>query len=94
MIPPPKNAVPNASDHDIRNQHVDVINEQGWIAWQQKTRYGFRALVELAMLRYKTIIGPKLKARRLSQQKTETAFSARVLNIMTSLGMPISIKIA
>lgn len=39
------------------------------MASQQETRYGLRALIELAMLRYKTIIGPKLKARKLSQQK-------------------------
>jgi hypothetical protein len=94
VIPPPKNAVAKASDHDIRNQHVDVINERGRMAWQKETGYGLRALVELAMLRYKTIIGPKLKARKLSQQKTEAAVSVRVLNIMTGLGMPISVKIA
>jgi hypothetical protein len=94
VIPPPKNAVANASEHDIRNQHVDVINERGRMAWQKETGYGLRALVELAMLRYKTLIGPKLKARKLSQQKTEAAVSVRVLNIMTALGMPISVKIA
>jgi hypothetical protein len=45
------------------------------------------------MLRYKTIIGPKLKARALPQQKTESSISVRVLNRMTALGMPISVKI-
>ena len=45
------------------------------------------------MLRYKTIIGPKLKARNLPQQKTEASISVRVLNQMTSLGMPVSVKI-
>ena len=69
VIPPPKNAVANASAQPIRNQHVDVINKQGRIAWQKQTNYGLRVLVELAMLRYKTIIGPKLKARELLQQK-------------------------
>lgn len=64
------------------------------MGWQQDTRYGLRALVELAMLRFETIIGPKLKARKLSQQKTEAAISVRVLNIMTGLGMPVSVKIA
>ena len=46
------------------------------------------------MLRYKAIIGPKLKARKLPQQKTEDGVSVRVLNRMTKLGMPISVKIA
>lgn len=44
---------PDASDHDIRNQHVDAINERGRMEWQKETRYGLRALEELAMLRYK-----------------------------------------
>ena len=63
------------------------------MAWQKQIRYGIRALVELAMLRYKTIIGPKLKARELSQQKTEAAVSVRVLNRMTNIGMPVSVKV-
>ncbi|MCP4862904.1 MAG: IS5/IS1182 family transposase, partial [Alteromonas sp.] len=94
VIPPPKNAVPNASAQPIRNQHVEAINNQGRMAWQKQTNYGLRALVELAMLRYKTIIGPKLKARELPQQKTEAAVSVRVLNRMTGLGMPLSVKVA
>ena len=93
VISPSENALPNASDHAIRNQHVDIINEKDRMAWQKEMRYLLRALVELAMLRYKTIIGPKLKASKLSQQKTETAVSVRVLNIMTGLGMPASVKV-
>ncbi len=93
VIPPPKNAVPNASVQPIRNQHVDAINNHGRMAWQKQNNYGLRALVELAMLRYKTIIGPKLKARELPQQRTEAAVSVRVLNRMTGLGMPVSVKV-
>ncbi len=93
IIPPPKNAIPNASAQPSRNQHVDVINNQGRMTWQKQTNYGLRALVELAMLRYKTIIGLKLKARELPQQKTEAAISVRVLNRMTGIGMPVSIKV-
>lgn len=93
VIPPPKNAVPGNSDHDQRNNHTDFIKEHGRIAWQKKMNYGLRALVELAMLRYKTIIGPKLKARKMPQQKTEAQISARVINRMTGLGMPKSVKV-
>ncbi len=64
------------------------------MAWQKQTNYELRALVELAMLGYKTIIGSKLKARELLQQKTEAAVSVRVLNRMTGLGMPVSVKVA
>ena len=45
------------------------------------------------MLRYKTIIGPKRKSRKISQQKTEADISVRLLSIMTKLGMPISEKV-
>jgi hypothetical protein len=64
------------------------------MAWQSSTGYGIRAYAELVMLRYKTIIGPKLKARETPRQKTESQISARVLNIMTKIGMPISMKAA
>ena len=93
VIPPPKNAVPNANAQPTRNQHVDAINNHGRMAWQKQTNYGLRVLVELAMLRYKTIIGPKLKARELLQQKTETVVSVHVLNRMTGLRMPVSVKV-
>ena len=63
VVPPTNIAAPNASGQPIRNHHVDAINNQGRMAWQKRTNYGLRALVVLAMLRYKTIIGPKPKAR-------------------------------
>ena len=45
------------------------------------------------MQRYKRIIGFAMKARALPQQKTEAWVSASALNIMSNLGMPISVKI-
>ena len=45
------------------------------------------------MLRYKVIFGAKMKAREIARQKTEAQLSVRVLNIITSLGMPQSVKI-
>jgi len=93
IIPPPKNAVEGNSSVDQRNEHTSFIKKHGRMAWQKMTEYGMRAYAELAMLRYKTIIGPKMKARKLPQQKTEAQVSVRVLNRMTGLGMPISIKV-
>jgi hypothetical protein len=46
------------------------------------------------MLRYKKIIGPSMKAREIPQQKTEGGIGVRVLNRMTSLGMPESVKVS
>ncbi len=43
---------------------------------------------ETLMGRWKAVIGPKLKARLLENQKTEAKIGARVLNRMTELGRP------
>ena len=94
IIPPPNNAVKGSSKHQQRNNHTEFIEQHGRMGWQRHFDYGLQALAELAMLRYKTIIGPKLKARKLPQQKTEATISVRVLNHMTKLGMPISVKVA
>jgi hypothetical protein len=45
------------------------------------------------MFRYKTIIGRRLHARTLSNQKTEARVGCEVLNRMINLGMPISVRI-
>lgn len=46
------------------------------------------------MMRYKTLIGRSLRARSLPAQKVEAVVGCTVLNVMTSLGMPISCKVA
>jgi hypothetical protein len=72
---------------------VISIEEVGRIAWQKENDYGLRSHVELCML-YKKIIGPSMKAREIPQQKTESGIGVRVLNRMTSLGMPVLVKVA
>ena len=54
--------------------------------------YGKRSLAEVAMFRYKKVIGRSLHARSLPAQKTEVA--CKVINIMTGIGMPVSRRIA
>jgi hypothetical protein len=93
IIPPRKNAVEDTSNYKQRNTHTTAIKNLGRMAWQKLMNYGIRAHSELAMLRYKIIIGPKMKARKLPQQKAEANVSARVLNIMTLLGTPKSVKV-
>lgn len=94
VIPPRKTAVvgtqsgsPNQRDH-----HIDMINTEGRLAWQEATDYGQRALVETTMGRYKSIIGPRLRARRLEAQQTETNIGVAVLNRMLAAGRPNSVR--
>ena len=63
------------------------------ITLPKENDYGLRSHVELCMLRYKKIIGPSMNAREIPQQKTEGGIATRALNRMTSLGMPVSVKV-
>ena len=88
--PPPglKNPPPT------RGAAVARIAEIGRKAWKEEAHYHRRSLAETAMCRYKTIIGPGLKARTLETQKAEAAVAVRCLNRFTALGMPKSLRIA
>lgn len=52
-------------------------------------QYGRRSLGEVAMMRYKQLIGRSLRARSLPTQKVEAAVACKVMNITTSFGMPV-----
>jgi hypothetical protein len=54
---------------------------------------GRRSLAETAIYRYKTIIGRRLHARSLPNQRTEAKIACNVLNQMTSLGMPATVRV-
>ncbi len=95
-IPPIKNAIVHddkSNDFGSRNHNVAYIDEHGSYSWQSHSDYNFRALGEVAMFRYKTIIGDKLYSRKLNSQKVESRIGCVVLNKMTALGMPRSVKV-
>ena len=93
IIPPRSTAVPSETPTSQRNRHLQMITEHGRINWQRSSGYGRRSLVETAMYRYKTIIGRRLQARTLPNQQTEAKIGCNVLNRMTNLGMPVSVRI-
>jgi hypothetical protein len=88
--PPPKLKNPAPT----RGAAVARIAEIGRKAWKQETGYHRRSLAETGVYRYKTLIGPSLKARTLDNQKAEAAIGVRCLNRFTALGMPRSLRIA
>ena len=93
VIPPPSDAVISPEGTTQRDHHIRLLEEVGRIAWQKENEYGLRSHVELCILPYKKIIGPNMKAREIPQQKTEGGIATRLLNRMTSLGMPVSVKV-
>ena len=99
VIPPRKGAAirpPPRLEHPppTRGQAVARIAEVGRNAWKQETGYHRRSLAETAMSRYKTIIGPSLKARTFANQQAEAGIAVHCLNRFTALGMPVSVRIA
>ncbi len=84
IIPPPKNAVPGACAG--RNAHLEMIAEGGRMACQKATDYGQRSRGEAQIGRYKQVIGPDLRSRKMETQTTETRIAVKALNRMTRLG--------
>jgi transposase len=96
IIPPRSTAVPSNTAETAptqRDQHLQLIQERGRLGWQKAVNYGRRSLGEVAMMRYKTVIGRRLRARTLPTQKAETAAGCKVINVMTRLGMPVSRRV-
>jgi hypothetical protein len=97
IIPHRSTAAPSATAETAstqRDRHIQLIEEPGRLGWQRSVNYGKRSLAEVAMFRYKKVIGRSLHARTLATQKTEARVACKVLNIMTRFGMPVSRLIA
>ena len=90
-IPPPKNAALSLNavqNPTVRDRQITNIAVHGRMAWQKTSGYNQRSRIETQMGRWKAVIGPKLKARSLKNQKSEAKIGVRVLNRMTELGRP------
>lgn len=97
IIPPQKNAVEKHKDEDVspllRDEHIREIQKIGLAEWKKKHGYHRRSLSETAMYRMKQLFGSYLSNRTIDSQGTEAFVRCNALNIMTSLGMPISVPV-
>ena len=93
IIPPRRTAVPDEAMTTQRKAHVAAIAKHGRMGWQRRSGYNRRSLAETGVYRYKNIIGRRLRARTLPNQRTEAKIGCNLLNRMTRLGMPISVRI-
>ena len=89
-IPPRANAVPWAPDHP-RTQALAAIAADGLPAWKQAVGYHRRSIAENAMYRFKQLFGDHLASRLFETQVTEVQARVAALNVMTYLGMPVSV---
>jgi hypothetical protein len=97
VVPPRSTAVLSASaetDPTQRDRHIQVIAEQGRMAWQKTSGYNARAGAEGTMSRYKRIIGDTLRSHSRPTQETETRIAVTVLNRMLDLARSESVRAA
>ena len=94
VIPPDSDAVYSKNSHQERNHNILRIAIVGRMQWQKERNYGQRNYSELAIQRYKRILGNTMQSRELERQKQEAMIGCGVLNKMTSIGMPKSYRVA
>jgi hypothetical protein len=91
IVPPRSTAALSASadtaptrrDHNIRE-----IASHGRMSWQKRSGYNLRAKVEVAIGRYKRVVGDTLRSRTDKTEVTEFAIAAVVLSRMLEFGRP------
>ncbi len=76
-----------------RDQNLRAIRRKGRRGWKRAVGYHMRSLAETAIRRIKGIFGDRLWGREWRRQASELGIRCRALNIMTHLGMPVSVKL-
>jgi IS5 family transposase len=77
-----------------RDQNLRRCRKVGRTKWKQESGYHRRSKAENAFFRYKTIIGPTLRAKKFTNQATEAFIGCLVLNRMMEIGAPDSYAVA
>jgi len=75
-----------------RNRNVRSVRKFGRREWYANSGYSRRSLVENAVVRYKAILGHRMRSRSLGGQRVEVQLACGILNTMTRLGMHDSAK--
>ena len=76
-----------------RNEAIERIGAVGRRQWRKESGAHRQANAENGMSRYKRIVGDRLRARHCQAQRKEALIAVHVINRMTALGMPESVKI-
>lgn len=92
IVPPRENAVPWEDGHP-RNEALKQIEVKGLTTWKRESGYHQRSLAENAMYRLKQLFGDHLASRLFETQVVEVHARIAAMNIMTYLGMPVSVRV-
>ena len=82
------------AQRQARDENWRRIRKVGRRQWKRESNYHRRSLAETTVLRFKTIFGDRLQTRRLDNQFKELLLKSAILNRMTHLGMPESVKVS
>jgi len=75
-----------------RNQTVAACWHLGKAEWKRGVGYHRRSLAETGIGRFKALTGGGLASRRFDNQQVEARLRCRLLNRLTALGMPKSVR--
>ena len=97
-IPPRKGAriwrhANRKAERHVRDENLRRIRAVGRREWKRESRYHRRSLAETTIFRFKSIFGDRVQTRRVENQFKELLLKCAVLNQMTHLGMPESVKV-
>ena len=76
-----------------RDATLGAIEVQSRYGWRRSSGCTRQSLAENAMFRFKAVFSGKLWARALDNQRVEAAIKCAVLNQMTALGMPRTVRV-
>ena len=98
-IPPRKGAriwnhANSKADRHVRDQNLRRIRKVGRKQWKRESDYHRRSLAETTVFRFKTIFVDRLQSRQIDNQFKELMLKSAILNRMTHLGMPDSVKVS
>jgi hypothetical protein len=94
VIPPREDAVLQHRKDGRRKERDAAIRTIEKICrkkWKERIGYHRRSLSETGMYRMKTIFGGNLKNRKFENQQTEVRLRCKLLNKLSTLGMPKSV---
>ena len=92
VVPPRENAVSWEKGHP-RNAVLEQVAQRGMAGWKKESGYHRRSIAENAMYRLKQLFGDSLASRLIETQVTEVHTRIAALNVMTYLGMPVSVRV-
>ena len=87
VISPQKEAITHQGNEFFRNRNSLEIDYYGRMGWQKRRNYARRNNSELAIQRYKRILGNRLHSREFERQKQEAVIGCSILNKMMCINL-------